>query len=566
MCSLPLALAGCGTWSLDPQIVPKDLPEMPAQAVLDYQPMRAMAHAALPLFDAGRNAFVGSGRVWVKGSQACQSARIVETGQTITLQPPYYTAVVEAPAGDQNVEFETGTAHARMVQVTVPDAARLNTPGADFSALFVGDFQPFVIAKGHVQVNPGTACGPTGPGGPQTTLVALRRMLQAAAEGELRTFPKPAFTCGVGDQVYVEGDYHSFGDYGQRHPMSAWTVEAQPRPRVGLADLPRFLDTCYRGHWSFTTLERVLRACPSLMIWDDHDIRDGWGSQGDEHVYRDSYFQGFRTAFVEHQFRRGPRAWNDDLVRVDAALWQTFAVAGVPAFVLDLRTCRDVSVPVVIGAEQWRSLRQWFAGLDPVRCRHYVLVSSMPLFYRVGKHANIAAAFSDEVRDDLLDTWTSTANEAEWRQLIEEIAKAASRGLRGLIVSGDYHVNSLCRVTSSRDGGKPEVIAYELIASGLASDSYGDWKQRLAREGWFAETPIDVGGTRLVTEFSFIEPCPSFGGLEFTQGEVTADIFQANADGCFQQRVPLSWGETTESLSAIVTRSRVRIDPAELLR
>jgi phosphodiesterase/alkaline phosphatase D-like protein len=137
-----------------------------------------------------------------------------------------------------------------------------------------------MIVNGRVQVNPGTACGPDyAPSGQQTTLVALRRMLQAAAEGA-QSFPKPAFACGVGDQVYVEGDYHSYGEYGHHHPMSAWTVEEKPRPRVGLADLPRFLDTCYRGHWSFTTFERALQVCPSLMIWDDHDIRDGWGSQG----------------------------------------------------------------------------------------------------------------------------------------------------------------------------------------------------------------------------------------------------------------------------------------------
>ena len=246
--SLLVALAGCGTWDVAPQLVRANLPEMPAQALLDYQPMPGMAHAALPIFDAQRGAFTGSGRIWLKGSTSCRHARITETGQAIALDPPYYTAVVEAAAGEKTVEFEAGTAPPRSVRVSVPDATPLNVVGAAFSALFLGDFQPFVIEQGRVEVNPGPAITSGDRSeGPRTTLVAIRKMLQAAAEGRLPSFPKPAFACGVGDQVYVEGDYHAYDKYGQGHPMSAWTVEAQPRPRVGLADLPRFLDTCYRG-------------------------------------------------------------------------------------------------------------------------------------------------------------------------------------------------------------------------------------------------------------------------------------------------------------------------------
>jgi hypothetical protein len=205
-------------------------------------------------------------------------------------------------------------------------------------------------------------------------------------------------------------------------------------------------------------------------------------------------------------------------------------------------------------------LRQWFASLDPRRCRQYILVSPVPVFYRLAKRANIASMFTDEARDDLLDTWTSGPNEAEWRQLVEEITKASMRGLRGVIVSGDYHLNSLCRVTAEHDGADPEVIAYEVIASGLAADSFSDWKQRIAREGWFLDTPITLDRARVYTEVGIAEPCPSFGGLEIDGDDMAVSIFQATESGCFQQRVPLSWSEPTESVRALVARSRVPID------
>jgi hypothetical protein len=559
-----LALAACGStsWDLAAVVVPKDLPRLPGAAELDYEPLPAIAHAALPAYDAGRGGFHGDGRVWLKGSADYRSASVA--GRTVELAPPFYTAIVGAPAGEATVQFAGPRGEQRTVRVAVPDAAALNAPGAPFSALFFGDFQPFAIRDGRVQVNPGDAIERERAAAaelPDRTLLAMRAMFERAATGRLGTFPRPTFACGVGDQVYVEGDYHAWDEYGQRHPMSAWTVDAQPRPRVPLADLPRFLDECYRGNWSFAPCDRALQACPSVMTWDDHDIRDGWGSQGDEHVYRDSWFRGFRDAYVAHQFARGPRVDPEAVARVDGALWQQFTVNGVPVFLLDLRTCRDVATPAVLGDEQWQALRAWFAGLDPQRCRHYVLVSSVPLFYRVSERASIAELFTEEVRDDLLDTWTSVPNEPEWRRIVDEIANAGARGLRGIVVSGDYHVNSLCRITAERPGGARETVAYELIASGLAADSFGDWKQRMAREGWFAETPIDVSLGRLHTEFSFVEACPSFGGLAFGD-EVTAFLFQANGDGCWEQRMPLQWGEPDGSLDAALARGRVRLDAA----
>jgi hypothetical protein len=564
--SIVCSLAACGSssWDLGASLVPKDLPRLPPPGDLDYQPSPAMAHAALPRFDAAQQRFVGSGRVWLKGSATCRGASVA--GRDIILEPPYFTAVLEAPAGANEVRFKSDGGAAHEVRVVVPDAAALNTPDTPFSALFFGDFQPFVIRDDVVRVNPGDRIDrdddEVGSGLPDRTLLAMRAMFERAATGRLGTFPRPAFACGVGDQVYVEGDYHSWDEHGQRHPMSAWTVDAQPRPRVALSDLPRFLDVCYRGNWSFPVFGSALQACPTVMVWDDHDIRDGWGSQGDEHVYRDTWFRGFRDAFVAHQFARGPRAVDESVTPVDAPLWQSFVMHGVPVFVLDLRTCRDIAVPQVLGDRQWQALRSWFASLDAQRQRHYVLVSSVPLFYRVAERAKIAELFTSEARDDLLDTWNSGPNEPEWRRVVDEVANAGARGLRGLIVSGDYHVNSLCRVTAAGAGGSRETIAYELIASGLAADSYGDWKQRMAREGWFAETPIAVSGGNLHTEFRFAKACPSFGGLSF-DGDVTAFVFQVDEDGCFEQRVTLQWGAPSEPLGDAMARGTTRLDTAK---
>ena len=544
-CLAPLAVAtavfaGCKVLDLQPRVGRRDLPQVPRTASLDYEPLAGMAHAALPHFDETLGAFTGPGRVWLKGSAAVRSATVGAGKNAVGLDPPYFTAVVEAPAGEVEVAFTCAGEPLRTVRVTVPDARQLNAPADVSSLLFVGDFQPFHVTDEGVDVNPGAMMRPVGAAPPTSTLVAMRRLLQATAEGRAGAFPRPTFLCGVGDQIYVEGDYHAYPRLGHEHPMSAWTVEAQPRPRVAAADLPRFLDLSYRAHWSFPTFERALQVVPSVMTWDDHEIRDGWGSQGDEHVYRDSHFRHFRDAFVEHQFRRGPRELAAN-TSIDAPLWQALTWHGVPVFVMDLRSCRDVAVPRVLGDEQWRALRAWFQGMQVSRSPYYVLVSSVPIFYRIADRANLAAAVSDEVRDDLLDTWTSEPNEPEWRALVDEIVAAGERGHRGLIVSGDFHVNSLCRVTMTRSGGATTVLAYEMIAAGLAADQYGDWKQKVARDGWLIESPITTANGTLTTDMGFMPPCPSFLGVSLRGGQLAATWFRAEATGCSALEVPLGW-------------------------
>ena len=34
----------------------------------------------------------------------------------------------------------------------------------------------------------------------------------------------------------------------------------------------------YRGYWGFESVQRVFESFPTYMIWDDHEIVNGWGS------------------------------------------------------------------------------------------------------------------------------------------------------------------------------------------------------------------------------------------------------------------------------------------------
>jgi len=560
--STAAVLASCGSWDLAPQIVTRDLPRYPETSELDYDPLPCMAHAACPLANDAGDLTAGAGRVWLKGSAALRRASVPGRTEPVVLDPPYYTAVVEAPPGKAIVEFSGEGGARRSVEVVVPDPRELNETGEDFSIVFFGDLQPFALDEGEVYINPGD--GTDRPGrkeGKFAALEEIRKVLSRVCEGTVEGMLRPSLIVGHGDQIYVEGAYEGYSSYGHTHPMAAWTMEFQPKPRVSPEAFPGFLEACYARTWSLTTMDAALRNVPSVMVWDDHDIRDGWGSQGDEHIYRESYFRSARDAYIAHQILRGPRRIGKDLESLDRSLHQSFRIKGLPVFVLDERNNRDVSVPAVLGEEQWKALRAWFQGLDPARSKHYVLVSSVPIFYRVAERANIAASFSDEIRDDLLDTWTSKPNEPEWRELVREIVKAWERGLRAIVVSGDYHMSSICRVTAedAEKTGRP-VVAYEIITSGLAAEAYGGWKQKMGREGLFIDDPIEIEGHELECEFGQNDTLPNFGGIEFRRGEVEVSIFKAETDGCTQYKVPLRWEGELEELEDLPGRNERRIE------
>src|SRR5690606_33281188 len=49
-----------------------------------------------------------------------------------------------------------------------------------------------------------------------------------------------------------------------------------------LDQLERFYDEIYQKRWNNPDMSLMLATIPSVMMWDDHDIFDGWGSYPEE--------------------------------------------------------------------------------------------------------------------------------------------------------------------------------------------------------------------------------------------------------------------------------------------
>ena len=117
------------------------------------------------------------------------------------------------------------------------------------------------------------------------------------------------------------------------------------------------------------------------MMWDDHDIFDGWGSHPDDRrtcpVFQ-GVFEIARRSFSLFQLGCAP----DDLAdcvwgAAVGTFTQGFRVGDLGIFAPDLRTER--SQTRVMSEETWAELPGWLDRFDG--CRHVLLMSSVPMVF-----------------------------------------------------------------------------------------------------------------------------------------------------------------------------------------
>ncbi|WP_373818928.1 hypothetical protein [Glaesserella sp.] len=220
---------------------------------------------------------------------------------------------------------------------------------------------------------------------------------------------------------------------------------------------------------------------PTIMMWDDHDIFDGWGSYTPE-MQQSPIFQRLfyhaRRAFWVFQMQQNIndlpplKAQNNQYIRRDDPLfepiaWSTilqkdplalplldnqasfssaFRIGPLQIIVPDLRTER--SVQQVIGPNTWTALHKWLGNINNSNnCQHLLFISSVPV---VHPKLSLAEAFLDNLgsdhvldssADDLKDHWSHDNHEGERKRLAETLLKVAKeKNIKVTFVSGDVHV------------------------------------------------------------------------------------------------------------------------------
>jgi hypothetical protein len=180
---------------------------------------------------------------------------------------------------------------------------------------------------------------------------------------------KPRFIIMLGDQVYL--DYH---------PAPTW-----PPSNFGTREgRRRAMAKKYQDHWSREPVRTIMANFPTYMMWDDHDIRDGWGTWASDSPTLqqryslgakiaeefNGYFEDARTVYWHFQMCHNLESFTEDpfIHNRRQAIPVFFRCGRLLVLMLDVRGDKDLwreTGDRVLGHYQWSVINDLVAHLPP---------------------------------------------------------------------------------------------------------------------------------------------------------------------------------------------------------
>jgi len=302
-----------------------------------------------------------------------------------------------------------------------------------------------------------------------------------------------------GDQIYADELLNS-------HPaLKRWARGGRVRQADATAE-PDLAETLRDGFFDLyldilgqPAISGMMAHVPSLAMWDDHDICDGWGSLRPAKLDAPegrTLFAAAREHFLLFQYGARP----DELPgfcpdRSGTSLGWHVALPGLHVLAPDLRSERRPNR--VMGPAGWQSFDTM---LERIRSAEgggrVLLLSSVPA---LGPRLSWVEALMhltprlEKYEDDLRDQWQSRAHRKEWRAFLERLAAIhANPATPVTCVSGEIHL-----ATHGTLDVPPKPL-HQLVASGIAhpapSKAYAIGLGLLAR---FGSSPLPGHPIRL---------------------------------------------------------------------
>lgn len=303
--------------------------------------------------------------------------------------------------------------------------------------------------------------------------------------------------------LLLQGGDQLYADEMLQVQEASWRWEKGEAPGsvdvAGLAEAMRgFIVQRYLELYSQPAPAWLMARVPSLCMWDDHDICDGWGSlyeaQLDSVVGR-TVFAVAREAFLV--FQQGVPPDEVPSTVGDAtgqSLTWSVELPGLTLIAPDLRSERRPDR--VMGEAGWSAFE---AALANARGERILLLSSVPALGP--RMAWIEAAMRilpgiQAYEDDLRDQWQSHAHRAEWRRLLRALVERHEAGPPVTLLSGEIHLATRGTMATSRGP------LHQLVASGITHPAPPRAYARVL--GWLAW----VGDSPLVGHPIRLKPLP----------------------------------------------------------
>jgi hypothetical protein len=298
-----------------------------------------------------------------------------------------------------------------------------------------------------------------------------------------------------GDQLYAD-------EVTEAHPISRdWPKTyrndlAEPEAAALLAALREAFFHRYLTQMAQPGFAWLAARVPSVTIWDDHDICDGWGSLKAKKLDSDVgriLFAAAREFFLLFQLCVAP----DEVPRIcsdqtGGTLTWSVALPGLTLVAPDLRSERRRER--VMGESGWRAFRSVMKQAEPGKL---LVISSVPA---LGPRLSILerlmrlTPWMEKYEDDLRDQWQSYSHRPEWQDFLRVLVSVHERPATSVtVLSGEIHLATRGTMTTAAGD------LHQLVASGIAhpapSWAYAAGLGALARLG---EAPLPGHPIRLL--------------------------------------------------------------------
>ncbi|MBP6365733.1 MAG: alkaline phosphatase family protein [Nitrosomonas sp.] len=286
------------------------------------------------------------------------------------------------------------------------------------------------------------------------------------------------FILGVGDQVYVDGNSKTSIWEWLRKNRKEFVKEVKENERVAV--MRSWYRDIYRGYWGHRQLRRVLSRFPTYMMWDDHEILDGWGSYDakerknlldswwdwDNDAEKLSLFyqmyEAAKLTYHEYEHVHNPTTPANQF---DYA----FTWGEAAFYVLDMRGQRDYTRTTndrILGQAQMERFKAWLESDTFKHAQSVFVVSPVPVVHAKSFIVNYLDVLS--LADDLRDQWEHESNWVERDELLDAAFKAAhAHGKPLFLLSGDVHIGAAFHLSHKE---YPDTPVYQLTSSAITYD------------------------------------------------------------------------------------------------
>ncbi len=275
-----------------------------------------------------------------------------------------------------------------------------------------------------------------------------------------------------GDQIYSDSMWELLDS------LKAWTeLNGDARNKAAFSDgmkaeVDSFFIETYIARWSQPEVAEMMSSIPTVMMWDDHDIFDGWGSypaeQQSSSVYQ-GIFKIAREYFQLFQLQSNTDHPAATILSKQDNFSYAFRVGPYGVLVLDLRSERTATQ--VMSLQSWGEVYGW---LDKQQdCKHMLVMSSIPVVhpdFSTLEALLCALPGQQELQDDLQDHWRSRSHQQERLRFIQRLLgwSTAKTGGRATILSGDVHVGAWGIIDAPVTDTRPNArVMNQLTSSGI---------------------------------------------------------------------------------------------------